>query len=297
MRKPPHTPHRAAQPDPWAVPAWDDPRVRNVAILAVPALTVALTGCGSHDRAGTARAASLQAGPAPVPAGPAAQAAAVMRFAARGKPVYCGNGRRRLVALTFDDGPGPHTSALLRELRRHDARGMFFLVGRAVAQRPAWPRRQRERGAIGTHSMTHTDLTRLPLAAASEEIAGGRAAALDAAGPPVDLFRPPYGRRTQAIDREIRLRGMAQIMWDVNSTDSRRDPPPGFDKAVSARVLRLARPGSIVLLHERAHTIRALRTILPALRRRGLRAITLPELLAADPPSAARLHRGARGCP
>ena len=273
--------------------------MRIASIVGSLLLAAALAGCGARDRAGVAPAATAAyAQPASTPKLPglAAQTAAVERLAVRGKPVYCAGGRRRLVALTFDDGPGPHTAALLRELRRAQARATFFLVGSAIGERPAWPRRQRERGAIGTHSMTHAGLTALGPDAARAEIADGRAAALAAAGPPVDLFRPPYGARSVATDREVRRQGMAQVMWDVNSTDSRRDAPPGFDKAVAARVLRLARPGSIVLLHERAHTIRALRSILPALRRRGLRTVTVPELLAADPPSAARVRRGERGC-
>jgi peptidoglycan/xylan/chitin deacetylase (PgdA/CDA1 family) len=211
--------------------------------------------------------------------------------------VYCGGGTRRLVALTFDDGPGPTTRAMLRALRRAAARATFFLVGRSVGRFAQWPRRQRERGAIGTHTQTHADLTTLSPASASAEIAGGREAALRAAGAPVDLFRAPYGRRTAAIDREVRRQGMLEVLWDVNSTDSRRSPPAGFEATVAARVSRLARPGSIVLMHEnRAHTIRALRVILPALKRRHLRLVTVGELLAADPPSAAQLAAGERGC-
>jgi peptidoglycan/xylan/chitin deacetylase (PgdA/CDA1 family) len=273
--------------------------VRTASMPAVLLAGVALAGCEARDGAGTAAAAAGGVRPASASGlpGPAAQTAAVARLAARGQPIYCAGGRRRLVALTFDDGPGPHTGALLRELRRSGARATFFLTGSAIGERPAWPRRQRARGgAIGTHTMTHADLTALGPAAARAEITDGRAAAHDAAGPPVDLFRPPYGRRDAVVDREISRQGMAQILWDVNSTDSRRDPPAGFDRTVAARVLRLARPGSIVLLHERAHTIRALRTIVPALRRRGLATATVPELLAADPPPAARLAAGLRGC-
>ncbi len=56
-------------------------------------------------------------------------------------------------------------------------------------------------------------------------------------------------------------------------------------------------PGAIILMHEnRGQTIRALTTILPVLRRRGLRSVTLPELLASDPPSLAQLQAGSRGC-
>jgi peptidoglycan/xylan/chitin deacetylase (PgdA/CDA1 family) len=89
---------------------------------------------------------------------------------------------------------------------------------------------------------------------------------------------------------------MAEILWDVDSTDSRVSPPADY-REISATVRRNVRPGSIVLMHEnRGQTIRALRGILPVLKRRGLRSVTVPELLAADPPTAAQLKAGRAGC-
>ncbi len=89
---------------------------------------------------------------------------------------------------------------------------------------------------------------------------------------------------------------MAEILWDVDSTDSRITPPASFHE-ISARVRKHAGPGSIVLMHEnRGQTIRAMRSILPALKARHLRMVTVPELLAADPPSQAQLDTGIKGC-
>lgn len=283
---------------------------RAIAALAV---LVTLAGCGSRsgDRrapsaatTGSVSRADATAGPSqPPPAtaggalpGLAAQDGAVRRLASGGQPIFCGGGRRKLVALTFDDGPGPYTGIMLRQLRRAGARATFFLVGRSVVRFPRWPRRERAIAAIGEHTMTHPNLTTLAVAAATAEIEEGRATALRAAGGPVDLFRPPYGSHDPAIDREVRRRGMAEILWDVDSTDSRVSPPADFHE-IAAEVRKHVRPGSIVLMHEnRGQTIRAVRSILPALKRRGLRAVTVPELLAADPPSAAQLDAGVDGC-
>lgn len=273
------------------------------AARAVLVLTAgALAGCGlqAPHRAATPAAGATQGstpvlpGQAPLP-GLEAQRVAVQRLARIGRPIYCGAGKRDLVALTFDDGPGPYSETVARELRDAGARATFFLVGRNIARFPQSPARERQRGAIGDHTMTHADLRALPRSEARTEIASGRSAALTAAGPPVDLLRPPYGRRNAWIDREARRQGMALIMWDLDSSDSRRSPPAAFHE-ISARVRR-ARAGSIVLMHEdRGQTVRALRSILPALKRRGLRAVTVPELLAADPPTRAQLARGKDGC-
>lgn len=279
----------------------------TLTVLATLAGSATLAGCGAQaaqpparrstdaanraPRPGDSRAATLEALPSL-----AAQDAAVRRLARIGRPIFCGGRRVKLVALTFDDGPGPYTGIALRELRRAGARATFFLVARSVKRFPGWPRRERALAAIGDHTATHPYLPALSLAAAIAEIKDGRAAAERAAGGPVDLFRPPYGGHTAAIDRAVRRAGMAQILWDVDSVDSRVTPPADFHE-ISAWVRRHARPGSIVLMHEnRGQTIRALRAILPVLQKKGLRTVTVPELLAADPPSRAQLRAGRRGC-
>lgn len=277
-------------------------RARGCAAAAAAAVALAVAGCGSEPSSSTtapprdagAPAIRSRAAGGALPS-PEAQQAAVQRFAALGRPVYCGARHGKLVALTFDDGPGPYTHIALRELRKAGARATFFLVGTSIARYPDWPRRERELAAIGDHTMTHANLRSLPFAAAMAEVQQGRNAALAAAGPPVDLFRPPYEAHTAEIDQEVGREGMAQIMWDVDSMDS--SVPPRDYRQVSATVRRNVRPGSIVLMHDnRGQTIRALRGILPALRRRGLRSVTVPELLAADPPSPAQLDTGRAGC-
>src|SRR5439155_559568 len=96
-----------------------------------------------------------------------------------------------------------------------------------------------------------------------------------------------------AIAAEARRLGMVEVLWSVDSGDS----IGGNFHQIAARVRRGIRPGSIVLMHEnRGQTIRALRSILPYLRRRRLRPVSVPELLAADPPSRARLRAGEGGC-
>jgi peptidoglycan/xylan/chitin deacetylase (PgdA/CDA1 family) len=269
-------------------------------IAAALAATAAFAGCGggSGERtvATTRTVASTTARrPAPLPDS-AAQTAAIARLIRIGKPIYCGGGTRRLVALTFDDGPGRYTPIVLRQLREAGGRATFFLVGRSIDRFPHTPRTERALAAIGEHSMTHANLPTLSRAAARAEIAGGKRKARAATGEPVRLFRPPYGSRTPVLDREIRRQGMANVLWDVDSTDSRITPPSSFHE-ISARVRTHARPGSIVLMHEnRGQTIRALRSILPALAKRHLELVTVPELLAADPPGRAQLDKGLEGC-
>jgi peptidoglycan/xylan/chitin deacetylase (PgdA/CDA1 family) len=271
--------------------------MRAARVSAAVAL-LGIAGCASHPHAPPPARRTPAPSAAPVTRAATSPDAnvAVRRLGRSGRPVYCGARRGHLVALTFDDGPGRYTPLALRELRAAGARATFFLVARSIASFPAWPRRERRLAAIGDHTGTHPYLPSLSLAAAKAEIEAGRAAARRAAGGPVDLFRPPYGADTPAIRRELRRLGLTEILWDVDSGDSRIDVPQDFH-AITATVARRIRPGSIVLFHEnRGQTIRALRTILPDLHRRGLRAVTVPELLAADPPTPAMLRAGPRAC-
>ncbi len=202
---------------------------------------------------------------------------AVERLVRVGATVYCGGRRSRLVALTFDDGPSRYTDVLGSELERAHARGTFFLVGERLGYWRGALRAALRVGVLGDHTWTHAPLASLGPHELRNEIGRTRGAEIGRTGRRVLLFRPPYGVRTPAADSLVRRLGMLQVLWDVDDTAT------GI------------RPGSIVLLHDgRAETPLLLRAVLHALHARGLRAVTVPELLAHDPPKLMRDARGLR---
>jgi peptidoglycan/xylan/chitin deacetylase (PgdA/CDA1 family) len=217
----------------------------------------------------------------------------VQRLIALGHPVYCGGRRGRDIALTFDDGPGPNTRFALRLLRRNHARATFFIVGMELQRFPRMPRREATIAAIGDHTWTHPMLTKLSIPAVRSEVERTKQAAAQAAGVGVTLFRPPYADRSAATGAVVRKLGLLEVLWSVDSLDWQGATPP----QILANVTAGLRPGSIVLMHEnRGQTIKALRFLLPAIRRKHLRMVTVPELLATDPPSMAQLRRATGGC-
>jgi peptidoglycan/xylan/chitin deacetylase (PgdA/CDA1 family) len=218
---------------------------------------------------------------------------AVRRLAAHGLPLFCGGPSKRLVALTFDDGPGPYTKLAIAKLHVAHARATFFLVGKQVRAYPGLAALERRVAAVGDHTMTHPFLPALAAAAMKQQIAGAKTLVERASGQPVVLFRPPYEGRTSAIEREVRGLGMLEVLWNVDSADSL-----GANYArIERNVLAGLRPGSIILMHEnRGQTIRALPVIFAALARDHLRAVTVPDLVATDPPSPAGLRAGLSGC-
>ncbi|MCL2769903.1 MAG: polysaccharide deacetylase family protein [Solirubrobacterales bacterium] len=281
-----------------------------VAVAAVAvAVAVLLVSAGSSHGGGRARAAGVRISPrAPATAKRAARRRAAARAAAlqnagqtpplrrliaMGRPIYCAGRRGREVALTFDDGPGPYTRLVVRKLREHHMAATFFIVGRNIPLVPGVTRAERALGDVGDHTFTHPLLTALAPSEAEAEIVHTKHALEAASRGPVILFRPPYGGFNPTIDRIARQHGLAEILWTVDSADSLGANYAGIEH----NVITGLHPGAIILMHEnRGQTVRALPAIFAAIRRRGLRPVSVPRLLTDDPPSARQLREGGAGC-
>ena len=211
------------------------------------------------------------------------QRRAVAQAAARGEPVYCGAGRSNAVALTFDDGPGPLTGELLDTLRAAGAHATFFLVGNRLADWPHVARAETELGVVGNHSWSHPRLTEIPRWVAWLELARTQALMDEQLGWRPRLFRAPYEQHNASTDEIARSLGLVEVFWSVVSGD---DHPKATARSVTRNVVAGLRPGAIVLMHDiHPWTVQALPAILRAIRLRGLRAVSIPELLALDPPA------------
>lgn len=223
------------------------------------------------------------------------QLAALDRFARLGLSVYCGGSTKREVALTFDDGPGPYTLRMVRILRRDHARATFFLVGKELAAYPREPRAEAVVAALGDHTWTHPDLAGLRATQVEGELGNTQRAVAAVSHTQIRLFRPPYGITDPVVARLARALGMVEVLWSVDSTDSAQGA--SIARTV-ATVERLARPGSIVLMHEnRGTTLAAVHYwLLRYLAKAHLHPVTVPELLATDPPTLARLRAGPAAC-
>jgi peptidoglycan/xylan/chitin deacetylase (PgdA/CDA1 family) len=275
-------------------------------LLSLLVLTLVLGACGggsSPSSVATTGTAAAVADPAAVKASRAAQKRALRRrveaqalryYAQQARPIFCG-GSKRYAALTFDDGPGPDTPLARKWLKRFGVEATFFLVGRNVAPY-ATQARDKTRGgyALGDHSWSHPYLPDQTGEEVVRQLVDTQNAIQTATGTRVQLFRPPYGAHDARVDAEAQRLGMVQVLWNVDSRDSE-----GADHTeIAKRVLDGIGPGAIVLMHEnRGQTIRALwERILPALRKRHIKLVTVPQLLAVNPPSRAQLDSPGGGC-
>lgn len=184
-----------------------------------------------------------------------------------------------LVALTFDDGPTAlGVDSVLPVLKRYDARGTFFLAG--ASPEIALTRRIVAEGhEVGNHSLTHKRMVGRSMAFYDQEIRETDAILRANGAPTPTLFRPPFGKKLFGLPIAVERNGYTMVMWDSG------DPPHRDPKAYAEKVLAQVRPGSIVLIHpmfkSRATERAALPLILEGLKQRGLRSVTVSELIAA----------------
>jgi protein MpaA len=217
--------------------------------------------------------------------------AAARGYARLGHPVYCGASKRRVVAITIDDGPGPHTAALLRQLRADNAPATFFEIGRSVEEWPQLARAEAAAGVVGDHTWSHARLTSLSMPAIRKELADARVAITRATSTQVVLFRPPYEADDPRVDRIAREAGLLQVLWSIDSHDWQEIRL----SAIERNLRRELRPGAIILFHEQGkQTLPALRWLLGDLRKRKLRPVTVLDLLALDGPDRKQLSVDAR---
>lgn len=149
------------------------------------------------------------------------------------------------VYLTFDDGPHPEaTPFILEQLKKYDARGTFFCIGKNVVEHPGIYQQILEAGhSTGNHTHNHVNGWKTSTDKYIENILEARKYI---ASP---LFRPPYGRITPFQVKQLQrtVPGTKIIMWDVLSAD--------FDQAIDGEacvqnVVFKMKPGSIVVFHD-----------------------------------------------
>jgi peptidoglycan/xylan/chitin deacetylase (PgdA/CDA1 family) len=186
---------------------------------------------------------------------------------------------RREVAIGFDDGPAPDTAAFVSMLEREHVRATFFMIGRQLgpAYRPLLLRELRAGDVLGDHTWTHPDL---PVAGGARwQLQRTLAEIRSLTGYTPCLFRPPYGAYDSTVLQAAQALHLATVNWNV---DPRDWSLPGT-AAIVRTVLAEVQPGSIIISHDgggpRGQTLAAYPRIIAALRARGYRIVTIPELL------------------
>lgn len=241
---------------------------KQLAICLAAAATVALLAAGGAALA----AGRLVPGAALVVATCVAAGLALhahwVRWDPFGRSLRAGRADRRQVALTFDDGPGPDTPAVLDALDEAGVRATFFMLGQAAAARPELVREVARRGhLVALHGHTHRKLHLAPPRVVAAEIDRGREAIRAAGVEPAPFFRAPHGFKGPLLGRALRRRGLTLVGWTRGVWDTERPGPA----AIAERACERMKGGEILLLHDGCGT----RGIDP---RRDQTAAAVPEI-------------------
>jgi len=202
--------------------------------------------------------------------------------------------REPIVALTFDDGPSEWTGQILQHLAKHDGHGTFFALGCLAADERRSPtlRRVVESGSeVGNHTYSHPSLPTIGDAEIQDELERAGTVIEAATGTTLRYWRPPFFHVDERVRNAAAPFGLEEVGCSMMPWDWEWDS----DRTVEF-VLERLRPGSVVCMHDgrppdepaelsrptREATVEAVGVILEAMTARGLRSVTISELLAAD---------------
>ncbi|TDE10279.1 polysaccharide deacetylase family protein [Dyadobacter psychrotolerans] len=191
-------------------------------------------------------------------------------------------GKKKAVALTFDDGPDPEfTPQILDILKEKKVKATFFVIGKKAEKYPELLRRIDEEGhTIANHSYSHHVLIAFfSTARLTNDLARCNEVITAAIGKTPTLFRPPFGVTNPRYPKALRENGLDSIGWSLRSMDTQaRNKYRLIDNIISK-----LRRSDIILLHDRlAVTTHALEDIIEHINSRRLGIEPLPAIINKD---------------
>jgi peptidoglycan/xylan/chitin deacetylase (PgdA/CDA1 family) len=189
---------------------------------------------------------------------------------------------RKLVALTFDDGPRPQwTPMVLDTLSRFGVPATFFLVGRRVRKYAGVLQGRLAAHEVANHTWDHVDLARRGPEEAYGDLARAHEAIVEVTGKAPVLFRPPYGHFAGSAALAAARLGYELVRWSVQMLEGEfPDDPAGHAK----QIVSLVTPGTILLAHDigppnRLVALHGLPDMIAGLRERGYEFVTVSQLM------------------
>lgn len=181
-----------------------------------------------------------------------------------------------MVALTFDDGPGPYTERLLNCLEKNHAKATFFMVGTSVPNYPSTVKRMAALGCeLGSHSNSHGRFSIMSDYAIRQEVFRSCGSIKKASGKNPTVFRLPYGDGAWN-QRVLNAIGIPSIYWSIDTRDWANTGNP---QHTVSEVLNHVQNGDIILMHDIHYSsVTAAETIIPALQKRGYQLVTVSQL-------------------
>ena len=208
------------------------------------------------------------------------------------------SGNNKVVALTFDDGPGQDTQQFLDVLARYNVKATFFNTGDNEQRYPDLARACVEAGhAVMSHSYDHPDLAAATEKDVYDELHSTFEIIKNTTGQATTSIRPPYGSFKQMQWLYTKGEMSCSVLWNMDSLDWKL---PGVDAIVNNSCNGITN-GAIILMHDgggdRSQGVEAVPKIIERLQGEGYRFVTIPELMATDPSIPSDIATGAATMP
>ena len=180
---------------------------------------------------------------------------------------------KKMIALTFDDGPNYNTSKIIGVLNKYDIKATFFVLGsRAINNKDILKKMADSGMEIGNHTYNHLLLTKYDENKIRSEIEDTSEVIYNATKKRPKLLRPSYGSVNNKIKK---VANMPIIIWDIDTLDWKYHN----SKRITSRVVNKVRDGDIILMHDiYSASLNALSNIIPILQDNGYEFVTIDEL-------------------
>ena len=180
---------------------------------------------------------------------------------------------KKMIALTFDDGPNYNTSKVIDVLNKYDIKATFFVLGsRAINNKDILKKMVDSGMEIGNHTYNHLLLTKYDENKIRSEIEDTSEVIYSATKKRPKLLRPSYGSINNKIKK---VANMPIIIWDIDTLDWKYHN----SKRITSRVVNKVRDGDIILMHDiYSASLNALSNIIPILQDNGYEFVTVNEL-------------------
>jgi len=188
--------------------------------------------------------------------------------------------RHKYVALTLDDGYN-FQPEFLKLLEKYDAHCTTFLIGSWAASHKHEMKLMKKAGfEIGNHTWTHAFLTRLPSSQIQSQLRRTQKVISSVTGNQVPYLRPPYGDTDPHVKAAAAALGYRIVLWNRTFGDSGGNPTAARVTKTVTRNGGIKR-GDVILCHWGSKgTYQALKKLLPKLKAKGYKFVTVSELIA-----------------
>jgi len=196
---------------------------------------------------------------------------------------------KKMIALTFDDGPSKYTEQILDVFVKNNCHATFCIVGYKIADYKEVIKKIAGHGSqVMSHTWNHKDLTKLSESEIKKELNDTNDAIFSVIGFRPKMYRPPYGYYSDAVIKVSKELGLTIVNWNIDPEDWKVKDPDAIYNSIISHV----KDGCIIDCHDTYDsTLAAMKRLVPDLILKGYKLVTVEELLGLTTPGQVYFYK------